>query len=182
MPDPAATHRLIGDALDEHERRELDHDRRRQREQALNGLDDPEIIQALYDASRAGVEIELVVRGLCTLRPGVPGLSERIRVRSLVGRFLEHGRIYHFGGGDEYLIGSADWRGRNLRRRVEVVVPVLDAACRRRLDRVLTRELSDPSAWELAPDGGYHQLHHLPVGDPATAQAAAEEATWAAQS
>jgi polyphosphate kinase len=156
----------------------------------LNGIDDPEIIQALYDASHAGVEIDLVVRGLCTLRPGVPGLSERIRVRSLVGRFLEHGRIYHFGGGDEYLIGSADWRGRNLRRRVEVVAPVLDPGCRRRLDRILTRELADPSAWALSPDGRYHQLHHLPVGDPATAQAAAlsvaapdeEEATWAAQS
>jgi polyphosphate kinase len=157
----------------------------------LNGLDDPEIIQALYDASRAGVEIDLVVRGLCTLRPGEPGLSERIRVRSLVGRFLEHARIYHFGNGgeDQYLIGSADWRSRNLRRRVEVVVPVLDDACRRRLDRMLTRELADPSAWELAVDGRYHQLQHLPVGDSATAQAEAlsaateeEEATWAARS
>ncbi len=158
----------------------------------LNGLDDPEIIQALYDASRAGVEIDLVIRGLCTLRPGVPGMSERIRVRSLVGRFLEHARIYHFGrgGDDEYLIGSADWRSRNLRRRVEVVLPVLDDACRRRLDRILTRELADPSAWELTPDGRYRQLQHLPVGDPATAQAEAlfaaaaeeEEATWAARS
>ena len=141
----------------------------------LNGLDDPELIQALYDASRAGVEIDLVVRGLCTLRPGVAGLSERIRVRSLLGRFLEHGRIYQFGaGGDaEYLIGSADWRSRNLRRRVEVVVPVLDPACRRRLDRILTLELADPAGWELGPDGGYHQLQRLPVGDPATAQAGA---------
>jgi polyphosphate kinase len=159
----------------------------------LNGLDDPEVIQALYEASRAGTEIDLVVRGLCTLQPGVPGQSERIRVRSLLGRFLEHGRIYHFGGGgsDEYLIGSADWRTRNLRRRVEVVVPVLDPACRRRLDRILTRELADPSGWELGPDGRYHQRGHLPVGDPATAQAGAlaeaataaeEEATWAVKS
>ena len=147
----------------------------------LNGIDDPEVIQALYTASRAGVEVDLVVRGLCTLKPGVPGLSERIRVRSVLGRFLEHGRIYHFanGGDDEYLIGSADWRSRNLRRRVEVVVPVVDPGSRERLDRILTRHLADPSAWQLDPEGRYHQLNRLPVGDPATAQAwalAAEEA------
>ena len=155
----------------------------------LNGLDDPEVIRALYDASEAGVEIDLVVRGLCTLKPGVPGLSDRIRVRSLVGRFLEHARIYHFGNGgaDEYLIGSADWRSRNLRRRVEVVTAVIDPACRTRLDAILTRELEDPSAWVLAADGSYHQAHALPVGDPATAQARAimppdpaaeEETVW----
>ncbi len=155
----------------------------------LNGLDDPEVIRALYDASQAGVEIDLVVRGLCTLKPGVPGLSDRIRVRSIVGRFLEHARIYHFGNGgaDEYLIGSADWRSRNLRRRVEVVAAVIDPACRTRLDAILTRELEDPSAWVLAADGGYHQAHALPVGDPATAQARAimppdpaaeEETVW----
>jgi polyphosphate kinase len=138
----------------------------------LNGLDDPEIIRALYAASEAGVEIDLVIRGICILKPGAPGLSERIRVRSIMGRFLEHARIYHFGNGgaDEYLIGSADWRSRNLRRRVEVVTTVLDPACGRRLDRILSRELADPSAWELRPDGTYHQPHSLPVGDPATAQ------------
>jgi polyphosphate kinase len=141
----------------------------------LNGVDDPEVVRALYDASQAGVEIDLLVRGLCTLRPGVPGLSDRIRVRSIVGRFLEHARIYHFGGDglDEYLIGSADWRSRNLRRRVEVVTSVLDPECRVRLDAILTRELEDPSAWSLAPDGSYHQIRALPVGDPATAQARA---------
>ncbi len=144
----------------------------------LNGLDDPEIIRALYAASGAGVEVDLVVRGLCTLKPGVAGLSERIRVRGLVGRFLEHARIYHFGNGgdDEYLIGSADWRSRNLRRRVEVAVPVLDAECRGRLDLILTRELADPSGWELHPDGSYSQRQSLPVGDAATAQG------WAASS
>ncbi|MEP6687226.1 MAG: polyphosphate kinase 1 [Gemmatimonadales bacterium] len=141
----------------------------------LNGLDDPEVIRALYDASRAGVEIDLLVRGLCTLKPGVAALSERIRVRSIVGRFLEHARIYHFGndGADEYLIGSADWRSRNLRRRVEVLASVLDPGCRARLDAILTRELDDPSAWVLAADGSYHQAHALPIGDPATAQARA---------
>ncbi|MFL5515228.1 MAG: polyphosphate kinase 1, partial [Gemmatimonadales bacterium] len=138
----------------------------------LNGLDDPEIIRALYAASAAGVEIDLVIRGICVLKPGAAGLSERIRVRSIMGRFLEHARIYHFGNGgaDEYLIGSADWRSRNLRRRVEVVTTVLDPACARRLDRILSRELADPSAWELGPDGTYHQSVSLPVGDPASAQ------------
>jgi polyphosphate kinase len=155
----------------------------------LNGIDDPEIIRALYAASDAGVEVDLLVRGLCTLKPGVPGLSSRIRVRSLVGRFLEHARIYHFGdgGADDYLIASADWRSRNLRRRVEVAAPVLDPACRRWLDLVLTRELADPSAWELGPDGDYRQLRSLPIGDPTTAQAQAiavayppepEEVVW----
>jgi polyphosphate kinase len=141
----------------------------------LNGIDDPEIIRALYAASQAGVEIDLVVRGLCTLMPGVPGRSERIRVRGLVGRFLEHARIYHFGndGDDEYLIGSADWRSRNLRRRVETVTPVLDAACRRRLDLILSLEIGDPSGWELGSDGRYRQARNLAVGDPATAQSQA---------
>src|SRR5439155_23330831 len=138
----------------------------------------PEIIRALYAASGAGVEVDLVIRGICTLKPGVAGLSERIRVRGLLGRFLEHARIYHFGNGgdDEYLIGSADWRSRNLRRRVEVAVPVLDAECRGRLDLILARELADPSGWELHPDGSYSQRQSLPVGDPATAQG------WAASS
>ena len=96
-------------------------------------------------------------------------------MRGLIGRFLEHARIYHFGndGADDYLIASADWRSRNLRRRVEVVVPVADAACRRRLDAVLARELADPSAWELAATADTTRSATLPVGDPATAQAQA---------
>ena len=123
----------------------------------INGLADTEVVEALYRASRAGVEVELVVRGLCTLRPGVPGLSERIRIVSLLGRFLEHARIYHFGNGgdDRYAIGSADWRLRNLRRRVEVAVPVTQAAARERLSGILDRELSDARAWELHRDGSY---------------------------
>jgi polyphosphate kinase len=125
----------------------------------LNGLADAAVIQALYAAGQAGVDVDLVVRGICTLRPGVPGLSERIRVVSILGRFLEHARIYHFanGGGEteEYYIGSADWRPRNLRRRVEVVAPVFDPTARRRLDALLTRDLTDAGAWVLRADGGY---------------------------
>jgi polyphosphate kinase len=123
----------------------------------LNGLADTEVIQALYRASRAGVTVELVVRGLCTLRPGVPGHSERIRVVSRLGRYLEHARIYHFAndGVEEYYIGSADWRPRNLRMRVEVVAPVGDADARATLDSLLTEELADPTGWLLRPDGSY---------------------------
>ncbi|HUR92944.1 MAG TPA: polyphosphate kinase 1 [Gemmatimonadales bacterium] len=142
----------------------------------LNGLDDETVIRALYAASQAGVTIDLVVRGLCTLKPGVEGMSDRIRVRGLVGRFLEHARIFHFhnGGQDEYFIGSADWRSRNLRRRVEVAAPVRDPECRRRLDGILTREIADPSGWELAADGTYRQAHDVPIGDPTTSQTQAQ--------
>ncbi|HXF96476.1 MAG TPA: polyphosphate kinase 1, partial [Gemmatimonadales bacterium] len=123
----------------------------------LNGLADPDVIAALYRASAAGVEADLVVRGVCTLRPGVAGLSDRIRVVSILGRFLEHARIYAFAnaGAPEYFMGSADWRPRNLRRRVEVVTPVLDPGCRQRLDEILEAELSHPDAWELRSDGSY---------------------------
>jgi polyphosphate kinase len=123
----------------------------------LNGLADCTVIGALYRASQAGVDVRLVVRGVCMLRPGVPGLSERIQVVSVLGRFLEHARIYHFenGGAPEYYIGSADWRPRNLRRRIEVVTPVDDAAARARLDGILERELADPDAWSLSSDGSY---------------------------
>jgi polyphosphate kinase len=123
----------------------------------LNAISDSTVIQALYRASQAGVSIDLVVRGICTLRPGVPGLSERIRVVSILGRFLEHARIYHFAnaGNEEYYMGSADWRPRNLRRRVEVVAPVYDAAARQKLDAILTHQLADPHAWLLRADGGY---------------------------
>jgi polyphosphate kinase len=125
----------------------------------LNGLADSEMVEALYEASRAGVDVDLVIRAICTLRPGVPGLSERIRVVSAVGRFLEHSRICEFanGGETELLIGSADWRPRNLRRRVELMVPVVDPNCRARLQALLDLELSDPTAWDLTADGVYSQ-------------------------
>ncbi|HUE97209.1 MAG TPA: hypothetical protein VMN39_11140, partial [Longimicrobiaceae bacterium] len=126
----------------------------------LNGVADREIIAALYDASAAGVNVTLVVRGICSLRPGVPGLSENIRVLSAVGRFLEHSRIFRFdnAGDRDYYIGSADWRGRNLTRRVEVVAPVVAPDHRRILDRVLEAELARPDIWELRPDGRYVQV------------------------
>jgi polyphosphate kinase len=123
----------------------------------LNGLSDREVVWALYRAAQAGVDVDLVVRGICTLAPGVPGVSERIRVVSVLGRFLEHARVYAFanGGAPEYFIGSADLRPRNLRRRVEVLAPVHDADARARLDAILDRELARPDVWELHPDGRY---------------------------
>lgn len=125
----------------------------------MNGLSDPDVVRALYRASQDGVEIDLVVRGICTLAPGVPGRSERIRVRSVVGRFLEHSRIYRFtnDGDATYYIGSADLRPRNLRRRVELLVPVTNEAHRRRLDLILDAYGNDPSAWLLAANGEYER-------------------------
>ncbi len=128
-----------------------------------NGLTDPEIIDALYEASRAGVAIDLVVRGLCCLRPGVEGRSENIRVRSIVGRFLEHSRIFRFGGehGRELRVsfGSPDLMERNLDRRVEVVVPVEDPAIQRRLVGVLDDALRDEAnSWVLAADGRWTRV------------------------
>jgi polyphosphate kinase len=123
----------------------------------LNGLTDPEIIAALYAASQAGVRIDMIVRGLCSLRPGVPGLSENIRIVSLLGRFLEHARIYRFhnAGSPEYFIGSADWRPRNLSRRVEVVTRVRSPEHHAVLDGILEENLANPSAWLLQHDGSY---------------------------
>jgi polyphosphate kinase len=125
----------------------------------VNGLADTEVVRALYRASQAGVQIDLVVRGICTLRPDVPGRSDRIRVVSVVGRFLEHSRIYRFenDGDPEYFIGSSDLRPRNLRRRVELLVPVPDADHRRRLDRIMDRYLDDATGWELDAEGTYHR-------------------------
>jgi polyphosphate kinase len=123
----------------------------------FNGLSDPDAVRALYRASADGVEIDLLVRGICTLRPGVPGMSDRIRVVSVVGRFLEHSRVYRFenSGDPRYYIGSADLRPRNLRRRVELLAPIASAEHRKMLDRVLSLYLNDPSGWELRPDGSY---------------------------
>ncbi|MEX0663428.1 MAG: RNA degradosome polyphosphate kinase [Acidimicrobiia bacterium] len=131
----------------------------------MNSLVDPALIDALYDASNAGAEIDLVVRGICCLRPQVPGLSERIRVRSIVGRYLEHSRIYRFGADPmaaEYLIGSADWMPRNLDRRVEALVPVTAPDLKARLAEILTVDLADDVlAWELGADGSWHKVENL---------------------
>lgn len=123
----------------------------------INGITDRELIAALYRASQAGVKVDMVVRGICSLRPGVPGVSENIRVVSILGRFLEHARIYHFAnaGDPEYYIGSADWRPRNLSRRVEVVTPIREPQHRVVLDGMLTENLTDESRWELEADGAY---------------------------
>src|SRR5438477_2680346 len=115
----------------------------------MNSLADSDIARALYDASRAGVEIDLIVRGVCTLRPGVPGMSERIRVISVIGRFLEHSRIFYFQNGardsleGEFYIGSADWMYRNLETRVEAVVPIEDPVQRETLWAILQLVLQD---------------------------------------
>ncbi|MEO8188509.1 MAG: polyphosphate kinase 1 [Burkholderiaceae bacterium] len=125
----------------------------------MNALTDEATINALYDASHAGVKIDLIVRGACALRPGVKGLSDNIRVRSIVGRFLEHHRIYYFrnGGAPKVYLSSADWMGRNLFRRIEIAWPVLDPKLRKRVvDEGLTPYLEDTQdAWILQPDGEY---------------------------
>ena len=128
----------------------------------MNSLVDTETIDALYEASRAGVGVDLIVRGICCLRPGVPGLSETIRARSIVGRYLEHSRIFRFGSrerGFQHFIGSADLMPRNLERRVEVTVPVLDPTLRARLDEILQTELEDDVlAWDLGSDGAWTKV------------------------
>jgi polyphosphate kinase len=128
----------------------------------MNALNEPQVIRALYRASQAGVQIELIVRGACSLRPGVPGVSDNIRVRSIVGRFLEHSRVYWFenGGEPELLCGSADWLERNLLRRVETGFAILDPRVARRIRaEALENYLADTcNAWELDSDGAYSRI------------------------
>ena len=132
----------------------------------MNSLADAEMVEALYEASQAGVDIDLIVRAICCLRPGVPAMSETIRVRSLIGRYLEHSRIYYFGNGEgigapAYYIGSADLMPRNLNRRIEALVSVVDPALRRRLDEVLELNLKDDTlAWDLEPDGAWRRVEN----------------------
>ena len=128
----------------------------------MNALLEPAIIQELYAASQAGVRIDLIVRGACALRPGVEGVSEHIRVRSVVGRFLEHSRIFcfHNAGAEDVLLASADWMDRNFFRRIELCFPVLDPALKRRVIREGLQPYLDDNcqAWEMNADGGYEQL------------------------
>jgi polyphosphate kinase len=123
---------------------------------------EPSVIEALYEASSAGVEIDLIVRGICSLRPGMPGVSERIRVRSIIGRYLEHSRIFCFanGGDEEIYCGSADWMPRNLFERCEVVFPVKDPSLVNRLrNEILAAQLADTVKTRLMrPDGSYGKL------------------------
>ena len=135
----------------------------------MNQLEDPEMCALLSRASGAGVPVDLIVRGLCCLAPGVPGLTENVRIRSIIGRFLEHSRIFHFASGSEdplegtFLIGSADWMTRNLSERVEAAVPITKPRLRARLWEILEICLADRrNAWELQSDGSYIQLQPDP--------------------
>jgi polyphosphate kinase len=128
----------------------------------MNALNEVSVVEVLYKASIAGVKIDLIVRGACTLKPGVPGVSENIRVRSIVGRFLEHSRVYWFanGGDAEIFCSSADWMERNMLRRIEVCFPILDSELARRVyDEALANYLADNThAWQLMADGHYERL------------------------
>lgn len=144
----------------------------------MNQLEDRLITQRLYEASRAGVRIDLIVRGFCCIRPGVPGLSDNIRVRSIIGRLLEHSRIFHFSDGKEdplqgsFLIGSADWMYRSLNNRVEASTPVKDATAKARLWHLLGVMLRDRfNAWEITGDGGHRRLQPDPEAEPGTPEA-----------
>ncbi|MGD1908888.1 MAG: polyphosphate kinase 1 [Leptolyngbyaceae cyanobacterium] len=148
--------------------REIDHARQGQPARIIakmNSLVDPEMIRLLYEASQAGVEIQLIIRGICCLKPGIPGVSDRIQVVSIIGRFLEHARIFAFynDGDEEYYIGSADWMNRNLDRRVEAVTPVEDPTLVEELRVILDIMLTDNrQAWDLHADGTYVQRRPEP--------------------
>ena len=151
-------------------RREAEHaraDRRARIVVKVNGLEDPKMVEELYRASKAGVEIDLIVRDICRLRPGIEGLSDTIRVHSIVGRFLEHARIFYFenAGDPEWFLGSADWMTRNLDNRVEAVTPVEAVELREQLRFVLEASLADNRRrWEMRSDGSYEQV--TPDGEP----------------
>ena len=139
----------------------------------MNGLEDPKLVRKLYEASQAGVKIDLLVRGICRLRPGLPGISDNIQVISVIGRFLEHSRIFYFlnDGEPRYFIGSADWMERNLSERVEAITPVEDPRLQEQIDVVLNASLNDRRlAWEMLPDGRYRQRRPKPGDDSLAAQ------------
>ena len=139
----------------------------------MNGLEDSTLTHKLYEASQAGVSIDLIVRGNCRVRPGLPGISENIRVISIIGRFLEHSRVWYFenGGDPRYLLGSADWMRRNLSNRVEAVVPIQDPRLQEQLHYILEVALNDQRhAWEMLPDGRYRQRQPR-IDDQSSAEA-----------
>jgi len=139
----------------------------------LNALVEPEVIKALYRASCAGVFIDLIVRGICCLRPGIPGVSDNIRVRSIIGRFLEHSRVYYFhaNGEEKVFCSSADWMERNFFQRIEVAFPIENQAIKRRLITDLDAHLSDNlQAWNLKSDGKYVKVRRDTDEEPVSAQ------------
>jgi polyphosphate kinase len=141
----------------------------------MNSLLEPKVIEALYAASRAGVKVDLIVRGVCALRPGIPGLSEHIRVRSIIGRFLEHTRIFYFlnDGAEDVHLSSADWMERNFFRRIELCFPLLDPRLKQRVIKEgLKVYLADNNqAWDMDSDGNYHRRRsHGRVPRPAQEQ------------
>ena len=169
LPAPKLLKRALLDKI----QREIDHHaenpKRGHIQLKINALEDKDIVRALYLASQSGVKVDLIVRDTCRLRPGLPGLSDNIRVFSVVGRFLEHARIYYFENGDspEYYIGSADTMGRNLEHRVEVVAPIEDPEHQLSLRNLIDTQLSERySHWRMQSDGSY--VRHLGSGDPPT--------------
>nr|MBA2376874.1 polyphosphate kinase 1 [Rubrobacter sp.] len=141
----------------------------------MNSLTDPRTIEALYEASQAGVKVELVIRGICCLRPGIEGVSDNIRVVSLVGRFLEHARIFAFGDGEDdekIYLGSADLMQRNLDRRVEQVFPLREESHRQKVRRILDLQLLDTvNSWELKADGSFERVEPTEGEEPLDSQA-----------
>jgi polyphosphate kinase len=179
---PPRWNRLIVAPLGLHEAilglilREADHARAGRKAEIvaqMNAIVDVDVINALYAASQAGVEIRLYVRGVCCLRPGIPGLSERITVRALIDRFLEHKRVFRLanGGSEEYYFSSADWMPRNFQRRVEVLVPVLDPAAKARVEDMLNVLATDTAkTWVLEADGRYSKVSTSAGTTPLRAQ------------
>jgi polyphosphate kinase len=154
-------------------RREIDHARAGRGghiKAKMNALVDPAIIALLYEASAAGVRIELIIRGMCSLRPGLEGVSEGITVVSVIGRFLEHSRLFWFanGGQPEMFFGSADWMPRNLDRRVEAVAPIEDPRLQQQIEALLELYLTDTGAWHMHSDGHFAQRQHS--GEPKLSQ------------
>jgi polyphosphate kinase len=144
----------------------------------MNSIIDGPVIQAIYRASQAGVPVDLIVRGIAGLRPGVEGVSENVRVISIVGRFLEHARIFAFAAGGEtaYWIGSADMMARNLDNRVELIAPVEDPAAAAEIQGILDLQLADTAlAWELGPDGSWSRIEPEPGEAPLNSQEALME-------
>ncbi len=172
LPSPKFLKKALMDKI----KREMDHQARGKGghiQFKCNALADSDIIRALYQASQAGVKVDLIIRDSCLLRPGIPGFSENIRVLSIVGRFLEHSRIYYFRNNDqpEYFIGSADLMPRNLERRVEVVTPVESLALQAQLREILDLQINDRrGAWDMQSDGSYVQRHPKTSGEERSAQ------------